>query len=70
MTQPMMYNLIEAKRSVRRLYTEALVGRGDITEEEYREGAEATTRIGSRSSFAETHAAADWADLQSMTQRS
>ncbi|MFB8387850.1 multifunctional oxoglutarate decarboxylase/oxoglutarate dehydrogenase thiamine pyrophosphate-binding subunit/dihydrolipoyllysine-residue succinyltransferase subunit [Microbacterium sp. NPDC055910] len=35
MTQPLMTNLIEAKRSVRRLYTEALVGRGDITEEEY-----------------------------------
>ena len=34
MTQPLMYNLIEAKRSVRTLYTEALVGRGDITEEE------------------------------------
>ncbi|MCU1543696.1 MAG: multifunctional oxoglutarate decarboxylase/oxoglutarate dehydrogenase thiamine, partial [Microbacteriaceae bacterium] len=31
MTQPLMYNLIEAKRSVRTLYTEALVGRGDIT---------------------------------------
>ena len=35
MTQPLMYNLIEAKRCVRRLYTEALVGRGDITQEEY-----------------------------------
>ncbi len=30
MTQPLMYNLIEAKRSVRKLYTEALIGRGDI----------------------------------------
>src|SRR5690606_13359051 len=37
MTQPLMTNLIEAKRSVRRLYTEALVGRGDITEAEYEE---------------------------------
>ncbi|MCJ1708910.1 multifunctional oxoglutarate decarboxylase/oxoglutarate dehydrogenase thiamine pyrophosphate-binding subunit/dihydrolipoyllysine-residue succinyltransferase subunit [Microbacterium sp. VKM Ac-2923] len=35
MTQPLMTNLIEAKRSVRRLYTESLVGRGDITEDEY-----------------------------------
>jgi 2-oxoglutarate dehydrogenase E1 component len=35
MTQPLMYNLIEAKRSVRRLYTESLVGRGDITQEEF-----------------------------------
>ncbi|MDO5698434.1 MAG: multifunctional oxoglutarate decarboxylase/oxoglutarate dehydrogenase thiamine pyrophosphate-binding subunit/dihydrolipoyllysine-residue succinyltransferase subunit [Dermatophilus congolensis] len=34
MTQPLMYNLIEAKRSVRKLYTEALIGRGDITEED------------------------------------
>ncbi|WP_256842207.1 multifunctional oxoglutarate decarboxylase/oxoglutarate dehydrogenase thiamine pyrophosphate-binding subunit/dihydrolipoyllysine-residue succinyltransferase subunit [Ornithinimicrobium cryptoxanthini] len=31
MTQPLMYELIESKRSVRKLYTEALVGRGDIT---------------------------------------
>ena len=31
MTQPLMYNLIEAKRSVRKLYTEALIGRGDIS---------------------------------------
>jgi multifunctional 2-oxoglutarate metabolism enzyme len=31
MTQPLMYQLIEAKRSVRKLYTEALIGRGDIT---------------------------------------
>ena len=34
MTQPMMYNLIEGKRSVRKLYTESLIGRGDITVEE------------------------------------
>ncbi|WP_315097197.1 multifunctional oxoglutarate decarboxylase/oxoglutarate dehydrogenase thiamine pyrophosphate-binding subunit/dihydrolipoyllysine-residue succinyltransferase subunit [uncultured Cellulomonas sp.] len=34
MTQPLMYNLIEAKRSVRKLYTETLVARGDITIEE------------------------------------
>jgi multifunctional 2-oxoglutarate metabolism enzyme len=33
-TQPLMYDLIEKKRSVRRLYTEALVGRGDITMDE------------------------------------
>ncbi|WP_431310567.1 multifunctional oxoglutarate decarboxylase/oxoglutarate dehydrogenase thiamine pyrophosphate-binding subunit/dihydrolipoyllysine-residue succinyltransferase subunit [Mobilicoccus caccae] len=31
MTQPLMYHLIEAKRSVRKLYTEALIGRGDIS---------------------------------------
>jgi 2-oxoglutarate dehydrogenase E1 component len=34
MTQPLMYNLIEAKRSVRKIYTEDLVARGDITIEE------------------------------------
>ncbi|MGH3413313.1 MAG: multifunctional oxoglutarate decarboxylase/oxoglutarate dehydrogenase thiamine pyrophosphate-binding subunit/dihydrolipoyllysine-residue succinyltransferase subunit, partial [Sciscionella sp.] len=33
-TQPLMYDLIEQKRSVRKLYTESLVGRGDITVEE------------------------------------
>jgi 2-oxoglutarate dehydrogenase E1 component len=35
MTQPLMYNLIEAKRSVRTLYLESLVGRGDLTQEEF-----------------------------------
>src|SRR6186997_1317183 len=34
MTQPLMYDLIEQKRSVRKLYTEALVGRGDISIED------------------------------------
>ncbi|MEN5075569.1 multifunctional oxoglutarate decarboxylase/oxoglutarate dehydrogenase thiamine pyrophosphate-binding subunit/dihydrolipoyllysine-residue succinyltransferase subunit, partial [Isoptericola cucumis] len=34
MTQPLMYNLIEAKQSVRKLYTKNLVARGDITVEE------------------------------------
>ena len=33
-TQPVMYDLIDAKRSVRKLYTESLIGRGDITVEE------------------------------------
>jgi len=33
-TQPLMYDLIEKKRSVRKLYTESLIGRGDITVEE------------------------------------
>ena len=36
-TQPMMYKLIDAKRSTRVLYTEALIGRKDITEEEAQE---------------------------------
>ncbi len=34
MTQPLMYSLIEAKRSVRKLFTEALIGRGDISVDE------------------------------------
>jgi len=33
-TQPVMYDLIDAKRSVRKLYTESLIGRGDISVEE------------------------------------
>jgi len=34
LTQPLMYELIDAKRSVRKHYTESLIGRGDITVEE------------------------------------
>jgi 2-oxoglutarate dehydrogenase E1 component len=34
MTQPLMYDLIDKKRSVRKLYTEGLIGRGDISVEE------------------------------------
>jgi len=56
MTQPLMTNLIEAKRSVRRLYTEALVGRGDITEEEY-DKAKLDFQNRLEIAFAETHAA-------------
>jgi multifunctional 2-oxoglutarate metabolism enzyme len=33
-TQPMMYDLIDSKRSTRKQYTEALIGRGDITLDE------------------------------------
>ena len=33
-TQPLMYDLIEARRSVRKLYTESLIARGDLTMEE------------------------------------
>lgn len=56
MTQPLMTDLIQAKRSVRKLYTEALVGRGDITEEEY-EQAKADFQDRLEIAFAETHAA-------------
>ncbi|MDH5152315.1 multifunctional oxoglutarate decarboxylase/oxoglutarate dehydrogenase thiamine pyrophosphate-binding subunit/dihydrolipoyllysine-residue succinyltransferase subunit [Kocuria palustris] len=34
MTQPVMYDLIDQKRSTRRVYTENLVGRGDISQDE------------------------------------
>jgi len=37
MTQPLMYDVIDRKRSVRKTYTEHLVGRGDITVEEAEE---------------------------------
>lgn len=56
MTQPLMYNLIEQKRSVRKLYTEALVGRGDITEDEY-EAAHRDFQDRLERAFMETHAA-------------
>jgi len=56
MTQPLMYNLIEAKRSVRKLYTEALVGRGDITQAEF-EAAHADFQDRLERAFMETHAA-------------
>src|SRR5947208_5386126 len=53
-TQPGMYALIEARRSIRKLYTEALITRGDITVEE----AEAALRdfqARLEGAFAETH---------------
>ncbi|MEV7767433.1 multifunctional oxoglutarate decarboxylase/oxoglutarate dehydrogenase thiamine pyrophosphate-binding subunit/dihydrolipoyllysine-residue succinyltransferase subunit [Microbacterium sp. NPDC086615] len=56
MTQPLMTNLIEAKRSVRRLYTESLVGRGDITEDEY-EQAKQDFQNRLEVAFADTHEA-------------
>ncbi|MFO7689074.1 MAG: multifunctional oxoglutarate decarboxylase/oxoglutarate dehydrogenase thiamine pyrophosphate-binding subunit/dihydrolipoyllysine-residue succinyltransferase subunit [Cryobacterium sp.] len=56
MTQPLMYNLIEAKRSVRKLYTEALVGRGDITQDEY-EAAHRDFQDRLERAFLETHEA-------------
>ncbi|MDS0137323.1 MULTISPECIES: multifunctional oxoglutarate decarboxylase/oxoglutarate dehydrogenase thiamine pyrophosphate-binding subunit/dihydrolipoyllysine-residue succinyltransferase subunit [unclassified Amycolatopsis] len=34
MTQPAMYDIIDTKRSVRKTYTESLIGRGDISVEE------------------------------------
>ncbi|GAA0034916.1 multifunctional oxoglutarate decarboxylase/oxoglutarate dehydrogenase thiamine pyrophosphate-binding subunit/dihydrolipoyllysine-residue succinyltransferase subunit [Brevibacterium metallidurans] len=56
MTQPLMYSLIEKKGSVRKLYTESLVGRKCITDDE---AAEALKDYQSKleSAFAETKAA-------------
>jgi 2-oxoglutarate dehydrogenase E1 component len=56
MTQPLMYNLIEAKRSTRTLYLESLVGRGDITLEEF-EAANAGFQQRLESAFVEVHEA-------------
>ncbi|MFF0307807.1 multifunctional oxoglutarate decarboxylase/oxoglutarate dehydrogenase thiamine pyrophosphate-binding subunit/dihydrolipoyllysine-residue succinyltransferase subunit [Streptosporangium sp. NPDC004379] len=52
-TQPLMYDLIDAKRSIRKLYTEALIGRGDITVEEA-EGALRDYQAKLENAFAET----------------
>jgi 2-oxoglutarate dehydrogenase E1 component len=56
MTQPLMYNLIEAKRSVRTLYAESLVGRGDITQDEY-DGVQTKFLALLEKAFADTHEA-------------
>ncbi|MEH3033802.1 MAG: multifunctional oxoglutarate decarboxylase/oxoglutarate dehydrogenase thiamine pyrophosphate-binding subunit/dihydrolipoyllysine-residue succinyltransferase subunit [Aeromicrobium erythreum] len=57
-TQPLMYDTINAKKSVRKLYTEALVGRGDITIEEA-EAALADYQAKLERNFAEVKEAAD-----------
>jgi multifunctional 2-oxoglutarate metabolism enzyme len=56
-TQPRMYALIDARRSVRKLYTESLINRGDITVEEA-EAALAHFQARLEGAFAETHASA------------
>ncbi len=58
MTQPLMYDIIDRKRSVRKLYTEALVGRGDITLEDAEEALK-DYRGQLERAFAETHDAQD-----------
>ena len=37
MTNPLMYQIIDGKRSVRKIYTEALIGRGDLPPEDAEE---------------------------------
>jgi len=58
LTQPLMYAIIDGKRSVRKHYTESLIGRGDITvdeaEEALRHFQDQLERI-----FQETHAVTD-----------
>ena len=56
MTQPLMYNLIEAKRSVRTLYMDNLIGRGDITQEEF-DQANANFQATLENAFVEVHEA-------------
>jgi 2-oxoglutarate dehydrogenase complex dehydrogenase (E1) component-like enzyme len=58
MTQPLMYDIIDRKRSVRKLYTEALIGRGDITVGEAEEALK-DYRDQLERAFAETHDAQD-----------
>ncbi|MGY1787272.1 multifunctional oxoglutarate decarboxylase/oxoglutarate dehydrogenase thiamine pyrophosphate-binding subunit/dihydrolipoyllysine-residue succinyltransferase subunit [Geodermatophilus sp. SYSU D00698] len=58
MTQPLMYDIIDRKRSVRKLYTEALVGRGDITLGEAEEALK-DYRDQLERAFAETHDATE-----------
>ncbi|WP_436692695.1 multifunctional oxoglutarate decarboxylase/oxoglutarate dehydrogenase thiamine pyrophosphate-binding subunit/dihydrolipoyllysine-residue succinyltransferase subunit [Geodermatophilus sp. CPCC 205506] len=58
MTQPLMYDIIDRKRSVRKLYTEALIGRGDITLQEAEEALK-DYREQLERAFAETHDAQD-----------
>ena len=56
MTQPLMYNLIEQKRSVRTLYMENLIGRGDISQEEF-DAANAQFQTSLEQAFIEVHEA-------------
>ena len=53
-----MYDIIDRKRSVRKLYTEALVGRGDITLEDAEEALK-DYRGQLERAFSETHDAKD-----------
>ncbi len=65
MTQPLMYNLIEAKRSVRTLYIDNLIGREDITKEEFDE-ANASFQQSLEKAFIDVHEAmSDTVQMQS-----
>ena len=58
MTQPLMYDIIDRKRSVRKLYTESLIGRGDITLQEAEEALK-DYRDQLERAFSETHDTTD-----------
>ncbi len=62
-TQPLMYQTIEAKRSVRKLYMESLIGRGDITLEQA-EGALRNYSEHLQEVFKQTHDADGGNDLE------
>ncbi|MFN8036975.1 MAG: multifunctional oxoglutarate decarboxylase/oxoglutarate dehydrogenase thiamine pyrophosphate-binding subunit/dihydrolipoyllysine-residue succinyltransferase subunit [Acidimicrobiia bacterium] len=70
-TQPRMYQLIDARRSVRKLYAEALVNRGDLTLEQC-EAALDDYRAKLDAAFAETHAGGEgteWAEHEPAPRR-
>ena len=57
-TQPRMYELIDAHQSVRAIYTQQLIARGDISLEDEKQ-VEADFRARLDTAFAETHATGD-----------
>ena len=67
-TQPLMYKRIDARRSVRKRYVEALVRRGDITIEEAEQALEDFSRR-LQASFEETRSAAPPSAPVRLTQR-
>jgi 2-oxoglutarate decarboxylase len=73
-TQPLMYDLIEQKRSVRKLYTESLIGRGDITVEEaeqvLRDYQQQLERVFTEVREASAEAPADWTTVPDYPEKS
>lgn len=59
MTQPVMYSLISSKRSTKRLYEEALIGRGELTAEEA-EQVSSSNHVTMDDSFAEVRQSHDY----------
>ncbi len=73
-TQPLMYDLIEQKRSVRKLYTESLIGRGDITVEEaeqvLKDYQQQLERVFTEVRDASSEAAAEWTTVPDYPEKS